>query len=56
MAWSAPIALTLIYYDQRIRREGYDIEWMMRAAGLGNSEVVPASVGSATLRGEDITA
>lgn len=29
-----PIALTLIHYDQRIRREGYDIERMMEAAGL----------------------
>jgi hypothetical protein len=29
-----PIALTLFYYDQRIRREGYDIERMMDAAGL----------------------
>ena len=28
-----PIALTLIYYDQRIRKEGYDIEQMMHAAG-----------------------
>lgn len=28
-----PIAATLIYYDQRIRREGYDIEKMMEAAG-----------------------
>lgn len=26
--------LTLFYYDQRIRKEGFDIEWMMRAAGL----------------------
>lgn len=26
--------LTLFYYDQRIRKEGYDIEWMMQAAGL----------------------
>jgi len=25
---------TLFYYDQRVRKEGYDIEWMMRAAGL----------------------
>jgi uncharacterized membrane protein len=25
---------TLFYYDQRIRKEGYDIEWMMQAAGL----------------------
>jgi membrane-anchored glycerophosphoryl diester phosphodiesterase (GDPDase) len=29
-----PIALTLFYYDQRIRKEGYDIERMMDAAGL----------------------
>jgi hypothetical protein len=28
------IALTLFYYDQRIRKEGYDIERMMDAAGL----------------------
>lgn len=27
------IGLTLFYYDQRIRQEGYDIEWMMQAAG-----------------------
>ena len=26
--------LTLFYYDQRIRKEGYDIERMMQAAGL----------------------
>lgn len=25
---------TLFYYDQRVRKEGYDIEWMMQAAGL----------------------
>ena len=29
-----PIALTLLYYDQRIRHEGFDIERMMDAAGL----------------------
>ncbi|MGD1063404.1 MAG: hypothetical protein ABR860_09095 [Terracidiphilus sp.] len=28
------IGLTLFYYDQRIRKEGYDIEWMIQAAGL----------------------
>jgi hypothetical protein len=28
------IGLTLFYYDQRIRQEGFDIEWMMQAAGL----------------------
>jgi len=26
--------ITLFYYDQRVRNEGYDIEWMMQAAGL----------------------
>lgn len=29
-----PIAITLIYYDQRVRKEGYDLERMMAAAGL----------------------
>lgn len=28
------IALMLFYYDQRIRHEGFDIEWMMMKAGL----------------------
>jgi hypothetical protein len=32
------IALILFYYDQRIRQEGFDIEWMMLKAGL----VVPS--------------
>jgi hypothetical protein len=26
--------ITLLYYDQRVRKEGFDIEWMMQAAGL----------------------
>lgn len=26
---------TLFYYDQRVRKEGFDIEWMMQSAGLG---------------------
>ncbi len=29
-----PIAITLLYYDQRSRKEGYDLERMMEAAGL----------------------
>ena len=33
------IALMNFYYDQRIRQEGFDIEWMMMQAGL----VVPAA-------------
>jgi hypothetical protein len=32
-----PIALTLFYYDQRIRKEGFDVERMMEAAGLDES-------------------
>jgi hypothetical protein len=28
------IALVIFYYDQRIRKEGFDIEWMMQQAGL----------------------
>src|SRR5579862_5531296 len=28
------IALTMFYFDQRIRKEGFDIEWKMRQAGL----------------------
>ncbi len=28
------IALTLLYFDQRIRKEGFDIEWMMQEAGM----------------------
>jgi hypothetical protein len=35
--------LTLFYYDQRIRKEGYDIEWMMEAAGM----TVPAAAATA---------
>ena len=37
MAVGGVIGLTgvaLFYYDQRVRKEGYDIEWMMQAAGL----------------------
>lgn len=28
------IALTLFYFDQRIRKEGFDIEWLMQQAGM----------------------
>jgi hypothetical protein len=28
------IGLTLFYFDQRIRKEGFDIEWMMQRAGM----------------------
>lgn len=36
--------ITLFYYDQRIRKEGYDIEWMMQAAGLAVPTPVAASL------------
>jgi hypothetical protein len=26
--------VTVFYYDQRVRKEGFDIEWMMQAAGM----------------------
>lgn len=40
------IGLTLFYYDQRIRKEGYDIEWMMQAAGLVPQLAGPEPTGS----------
>jgi hypothetical protein len=33
-----PIAITLLYYDKRARREGFDVEIMMQAAGLDTGE------------------
>jgi hypothetical protein len=39
--------LTLFYFDQRVRKEGYDIEWMMAAAGL--AATTPAAELSAAL-------
>ena len=39
--WAAGI--TLFYYDQRVRKEGYDIEWMMQAAGLTPPVELPAA-------------
>jgi hypothetical protein len=48
-------AAAFIYYDQRIRLEGYDIERMMQAAGMnasatsvaGEGDAVPATAGEA---------
>jgi uncharacterized membrane protein len=34
---------TLFYYDQRVRKEGFDLEWMMKAAGLQAPAAAPAS-------------
>lgn len=39
--------LTLFYFDQRVRKEGYDIEWMMAAAGLAGSTARSADGGIA---------
>lgn len=32
---------TLFYYDQRVRKEGFDLEWMMHVAGLHPQVVAP---------------
>jgi hypothetical protein len=37
-----PIMLLLLYYDQRVRKEGYDIERMIEAAGLSAPVLEPA--------------
>jgi hypothetical protein len=42
-----PIAITLLYFDQRSRKEGFDVEIMMEAAGL----VVPAPTDSPSAAG-----
>jgi hypothetical protein len=39
------IAGVLFYYDQRIRKEGFDIEWMMQRAGLAPSQPQAAAAG-----------
>ena len=33
--------VTLFYFDQRVRKEGFDIEWMMQSAGLGAAPPAP---------------
>ncbi len=37
------IALVLFYYDQRVRKEGFDILWMMERAGLVPAQAAPGS-------------
>jgi hypothetical protein len=41
------IALTLFYYDQRIRKEGYDVEWLMEQAAAMPG-VTPSGSGALT--------
>ena len=36
-----PIAITLIYYDVRIRREGFGVEKLMEAAGMQSPQAAP---------------
>lgn len=41
------IALTLFYFNQRIRKEGFDIEWMMLQAGMMPSPAMAAQASPA---------
>ncbi|HKD61450.1 MAG TPA: hypothetical protein VKB47_13395 [Terracidiphilus sp.] len=53
------IAITLFYFDQRIRKEGFDIEWMMQQAGwltVPTPAAAPAEVQSAAIEGTPVTA
>jgi hypothetical protein len=47
-----PIAITLIYYDQRIRKEGYDIERMMDTTGLNAPALPDAAVAEGSAEAE----
>jgi hypothetical protein len=54
------IALILFYYDQRIRQEGFDIEWMMMRAGLvvpqapqPGTDTLPSAVAEASTAEEE---
>jgi hypothetical protein len=47
------IVLTLLYYDQRIRREGFDIERMMESAGLNAPATLPVDGSPATPAAEE---
>jgi hypothetical protein len=47
------IAITLIYYDQRIRDEGYDIERMMDAAGMSAPAALAVSAGNTSAEAEE---
>jgi hypothetical protein len=40
------IALVLFYYDQRVRQEGFDIEMLMRQAGMDAEPPVLVEDGS----------
>jgi hypothetical protein len=42
------IALTLFYYDQRIRKEGYDVEWLIEQAAMSPESHPSGSIASDT--------
>jgi hypothetical protein len=42
------IALTLFYYDQRIRKEGYDVEWLIEQAAMSPETHPSGSIASST--------
>ena len=42
------IALTLFYYDQRIRKEGYDVEWLIEQAAMSPESHPSGSIASGT--------
>jgi hypothetical protein len=44
--------ITLFYYDQRIRHEGFDIEWMMNQAGLNAPIIAEPAIVPAAESGE----
>jgi hypothetical protein len=44
------IALTLFYYDQRIRKEGYDVEWLMEQAAVPTDTLPPGANSSGDMR------
>ena len=46
-----PIALSLFYYDQRIRKEGFDIERMMETAGMNLAATSDVDFGSVAQAG-----
>ncbi len=51
-----PIAVTLFYYDQRIRKEGFDIEHRMAAAGMIPTESSPHAMPVAPSMPEELNA
>lgn len=47
------IGATLFYFDQRVRKEGFDIEWMMHAAGMMQTAGLAQVAGLAQTAGSE---